>query len=85
MYERLHVYVYVLYMYVYMHVFVCTIAQTIIEALRFATTGTAPDTSERGKNFVHDPRVCFGQWVVVLRPSSAQGRMESMSSYLNST
>ena len=30
---------------------------TIIEALRFATTGTAPETSERGKNFVHDPRV----------------------------
>lgn len=30
---------------------------TIIEALKFATTGVQPPLSDSGKNFVHDPKI----------------------------
>lgn len=30
---------------------------TVIEALRYATTGEFPPGSERGKGFIHDPRL----------------------------
>ena len=32
--------------------------QTVIEALKFATTGILPPNSAQGKTFVHDPKVC---------------------------
>ena len=37
----------------------CDIAvsrQTVIEALKFATTGLLPPNSAQGKTFVHDPK-----------------------------
>ena len=33
------------------------VAQTIIEALKFACTGVQPPLSDGGKSFVHDPKV----------------------------
>lgn len=32
-------------------------SQTIIECLKYATTGELPPNSDRGKSFIHDPNV----------------------------
>lgn len=36
---------------------------TVIEALRYATTGEFPPGSDRGKSFIHDPTLKKGQTV----------------------